>query len=301
MDNATTGKKFIIDGKMYAYPAYTDDFMLDLVPMKGYTLAAYIYRKDWAEAVGLRKENDLYTLDEWRNLIKTIIEKDPGKNGPGKTVGMITKNWAFAKFNGGGNISPYMYQYGKDANGNYVWGPLVPETLEAIRLMKEMYDEGVIWKDQIIVQDADLGNYFNAGLAVAVQHGNTTINGVYNTTLEFEKGTGLKAEDCIGLAIVKGPNGKVLMYQGNGQWSQTGLSPRLSQEKVERWCSILDYLVSEEGYYFRTLGIPGKDWEWVDGRAVDKWAVGENGNKVNPYWTQGTIPWSRPASRLHLL
>lgn len=296
MDNATTGKKFIIDGKMYAYPAYTDDFMLDLVPVKGYTLAAYIYRKDWAEAVGLRKENDVYTLDEWRTLVKTIIEKDPGKNGPGKTVGIITKNWAFGKFNGGGNLSPYMYQYGKDANGNYVWGPQLPETLEAIKLMKEMYDEGVIWKDQVIVQDSDLGNYFNAGLAVAVQHGNTTINGVYNTAVEFEKGTGLKAEDAIGLALVKGPNDKILTYQGNGQWSQTGLSPRMSAGKVERWCDILNYLVSEEGYYFRTLGIPGKDWGWVDGKPVDKWSVDENGNKINPYWTQGTTPWQRMAS-----
>ena len=71
------------------------------------------------------------------------------------------------------------------------------------------------------------------------------------------------------------------------------MNANMSQEKVDRWMAILDYMVSDEGYLVRNLGIPGKDWEYgADGKPVILWPTDENGNQVFPY-SNGTWPWAR--------
>ena len=106
---------------------------------------------------------------------------------------------------------------------------------------------------------------------------------------------------AIGFAMVKGSDGKFTVYQNADQWSQTAMNASsMDKTKVSRWCKILDYLVSDEGYYFRGFGIPGKDWTMgSSGKPDVKWKVdSKTGVKVSPYDPNGTYPWSRAASAL---
>lgn len=291
-DGLTGGQNFKVDGKLYGWPAY-----VDLIKYNYTEVDAILYRKDWATKLNLVKPNDEYTWDEWTNLIKTVVEKDPNGNGPGKTIGLLGVDWAFPKYFGPGAVSPNMGAYTKDSSGKYVWGPSLPESLEAVKLTKQMYDQGLIWKDQMMVKNDDLANKFNAGLAFAAIGGAA---GVVSSTAKT--GEDVKKVDPsfdpakdLGLAIVHGPDGKVLGREGSDQWSQEAMNGKISEEKATRWTEILDYLVSDEGYNFRTLGIPDVDWKMVDNKPVANWPVDAKTGLATDQHSNGTWPWLRAA------
>ena len=291
-DNMTTGKKFEVDGKIYAWPAYKDSAKYKYVNPLG-----YLYRRDWAKAVGLWKEDDIYTYDEWINLVDTVIKEDPGKNGAGKTIGIITgQAWGFPKFIVG-SISPNMMTFTQDASGTWVWGPTLPESLEAVVEAKRLYDSGIIWSDQPMITPDDGKNNFAAGKLFAAANSNLTANGFNGSINNFANANpDINAEEAVGVAFVKGVDGKFLSWEGTDQWSQTAMNYNMSDEKAERWAAILDFLVSDDGYNFINYGIEDVDWEYdADGNAVCLWTTtNEAGNLVNPYGA-GTQPWARPA------
>jgi putative aldouronate transport system substrate-binding protein len=291
MDKMVTGQKFIVDGKMYAWPAYIDLEKYNFQQVGGFT-----YRIDWAEKVGLRNPNDEYTWDEWLNLVKTVLEKDPQGNGKGKTIGMIGTDWSFPKDFGPGTLSPNITQYGKGSDGKWAWGPALPESLEAVKLTKKMYDDGLIWKDQIMAKNDDMTNKFYANLLFAQVTGNENVGGLDIVQKDYKKANpDADTSKVIGFAFVHGPDGKIMSRQAGDQWSQEAMNAKLDDEKVERWTIALDWMVSDEGYYFRNLGIPETDWTMENGQAVAKWPKDASGNLVNPYANSGTWNWVRAA------
>jgi putative aldouronate transport system substrate-binding protein len=290
MDTASAGKKFIVNGELYAWPAFLDTSEFDYRIINGACI-----RKDWAQAVGLYQEDRLYSWDEWVALIKEVLAKDPGGNGAGKTIGMIGVDWQFPKYFGPGNLSPYMLQYGPDNSGGYTWGPLLPESLEVVKLTKQLYDEGLIWSDEIMVKSEDPENKMNSNQLFARIWQNISAGALNTSKISYvQANPGAVADDILDWVLFEGPNGKVLSYQANDHWSQEAMNANLSDEKANRWMEILDYLASEEGYYFRTLGIPEVDWSYVDGVATANWTMlDDNGNLRKPY--DNTWNWGRAA------
>ena len=68
------------NGKLMSLPAMRDSASYDFMINMGFG-----YRADWAEKLGMRKENDIYTWDEFMDLMQAFIEQDPGGNGAGNT------------------------------------------------------------------------------------------------------------------------------------------------------------------------------------------------------------------------
>ena len=289
MDSMVSGKKFIVDGKLYAWPAY----MAGLDKYNYVGINAFYYRRDWAEKLGLAKPNDEYTWDEWINLVKTVLEKDPGGNGPDKTIGMMGKDYLFPKNFGAGSISPYLLDYTKGADGKWVWGPQLPESLEAVKFVKKLYDDGLIWKDQPMVKASDTTEKGEAGLLFASAVDSLSPSSwkrnvdKYAAAHPEEDAQAVKA-----VALVKGPDGKYLTRQKSDQWSQQAMNANLSDEKVTRWMHMIDFMVSEDGINFIRYGIPDKDWVTEDGKVVVKWTKDVNGAVVKPY-TYGSVWWQR--------
>ncbi len=289
-DGMITGKKFSVNDKLYAWPATMDTSTYNFTVAQG-----YIYRKDWAKSVGLYHDDNIYTWDEWTNLVSTVKAKDPGNNGAGNTLGIITAvNWAFPKYITG-FMSPYMVSFAQDADGSWKWGPTLPETLEAVKTVKDLYDKGIIWADQPMVQDGDAKNNFAAGRLFAATAYNTTLGMMDDYRKTFEDANPeIKSEDAMDLAMIKGTDGKFLTWQSNDQWSQTAMSHNITDEKAQRWQDILDYLVSGDGYYFRNYGIQDVDWKYDGDQAVCLWKQNDDGSFINPY-SYGTWPWARTA------
>jgi putative aldouronate transport system substrate-binding protein len=278
-DKGTNGKKFAVDGKIYAFPSFLDSAKYNFRSTKG-----YIYRADWAEAVGMRTKNDIYTWDQWIKLILAVQKKDPGKNGAGKTIGMLGNDWAYPRaLEAARAASPYIETYTKK-NGKWVWGPQLPESLTAVLITKKLYDQGIIWKDQLIVKnDEDPKNKLVAGQAFT-NFGTSLTAGGYSDTANLFAAANPKIDPskALAIAIVRAPDQRIYTEASSDHWSETALAPNLSDEKTTRWLQIQDYLTSPEGYNMRNFGIPGKDWDLKNGKVEIKWAKDAKGAYIAP-------------------
>ena len=107
-------------------------------------------RKDWMDKLGLEAPR---TLSDAEEIIRQFIEKDPGNNGEGNTVGLVADT---SLCGGCGYSSEYTLdivfaaygafpkQWIKDEDGNVVYGSVQPEAKKALEHIHEMYEEGIL-------------------------------------------------------------------------------------------------------------------------------------------------------------
>ena len=57
----------------------------------------------------------------------------------------------------------------------------------------------------------------------------------------------------------------------------------MSDKKMDRILSLLDWGFSDEGTKFKVLGVPGEHWSVENGKINLKWSKDDNGNLVSPY------------------
>ena len=89
-DTAASIGSLKVDDVLYAWPSLRSNHP---DAQNCYT-SHFTYRRDWAKAVGLYKENDQYTWDEWKNLIRAVLAQDPGGNGTAN-AGLVLPTWGF--------------------------------------------------------------------------------------------------------------------------------------------------------------------------------------------------------------
>lgn len=148
IDNVT------FDGKMYGLTSVSDgDLELTWI------------RKDWLDKLGLQPPK---TVEDLKKIAKEFVEKDPGGNGAGNTIGMTgpqnggalyatfltsgTNNYGFdTVFSAYG---AYPGWWIKTADGNPVYGSTTQETREALQELADWYKEGLIDPEMGIRQDA---------------------------------------------------------------------------------------------------------------------------------------------------
>lgn len=105
-------------------------------------------RKDWLDKLGLEVPE---SLEEMEHVIRQFIEKDPGGNGEGKTIGLlcdqnISGNYdleyqmdiIFSSF------GSYPKKWSLDGDGNAVYGSITKETRKALEYLSRLYGEGII-------------------------------------------------------------------------------------------------------------------------------------------------------------
>ncbi|WP_308636503.1 extracellular solute-binding protein [Paenibacillus silvisoli] len=105
-------------------------------------------RKDWLDKLGLQPPK---TIDDIIAVAKAFIEKDPGGNGAGKTIGIPSNSNLVGHYNDGLILDPIFNLYGafptqwiKDTSGNIVYGSVQPEMKTALAKLAEMYKDGLI-------------------------------------------------------------------------------------------------------------------------------------------------------------
>ena len=250
----------------------------------------WIYRRDWAEALGLAKENNIYTIDEFRNLMKAFKEQDPANNGKGNTLGATFVRYGFPDsfaLWGGFDYGRFVYQ--KTDAGRYTWIMALPEMRETMRQAKLFYDEAV-WKDQIVMTGLyDGRDKFAAGLSGAY-HGNTTLS---RSAVLIK---GLKARnpsiniiDAIQMLFVSNDEGRVFQIEPYlDYWGGWSLNADLSKAKVNRFMEIMDFLASKEGKRFILYGIPNQDYAMSGDEVKVLWEKDETGIFKRPFISSGS-------------
>ena len=303
MDNGTPGmQKFVIDGVLWTYPAW-----IDRIHFTGSSGGrhGFMYRRDWAEQVGHYKEDGYYTWDEFITMLRAVLAADPAGNG--RTIGVSGIDWSMPRYWGGGAYSPYFMGYSPDGEGGYAWAPSLPGSLEAVRLMNWMYHEGLMWEDQYMVFDEDVqgawtGNRLFARVVTGFDYGYLS-NQIW-IYAESEFGSEdpdyiNKTLDRMDIGVYATPSGDIVQYWLLDSWSETGMRAALSDTSAYRWQNILDFLCTDEGYFFRNMGIKGQDWDYgEDGRPVHMWTNidEQSGLLVAPHNGYNWFAWARTAS-----
>jgi len=116
-------------------------------------------RKDWMDKLGLE---DPKSMQDVEHIIAQFVEKDPGGNGAGKTIGLVVDNENVAGVSGGqyslNNIfslyGAYPKQWIDNGSGQAVYGSVQPEMKPAITKIADMYKKGLIDR-QLAVRTGD--------------------------------------------------------------------------------------------------------------------------------------------------
>lgn len=266
-----------VDGKLYAWPANRNN---PEVAQNTYT-SHWVYRRDIAKELGMYNEGDVYTYDEWVALIKAAQAKDPNM------AGLVMDSWAFPH-------APVLFigpvpaegnetcSYIKGADGKYIWPPTTPEYKDGVLKTYELFQDGVIYKDNIQFKASEPTDMFVASRAFAKYNGGAS---VYNDLQSKLLKAGLTTDpEAVGPAIVTF-DGKFWMTQTEDYWSVTAFSNEVDEAKMDRILNMWDYLQSDEGMLFQWIGFEGKDYEKAaDGSVKVLWEVDSaTGQYVNPY------------------
>lgn len=124
------------DGKIYAIPETDID-----------TGANFIWlRKDWMNELGLE---DPKTLEDVEEIIRQFLAAEMG--GEGQTVGLLCDKSLVADTTQCYNAVPVFMEYGAypgiwvpQEDGTIVYGTTLPETKEALSLLRRWYQEGIL-------------------------------------------------------------------------------------------------------------------------------------------------------------
>ncbi len=265
------------DGKSYAW----------LTPRIGVTpnhvsAFQFMYRRDWAEELGLLHEDDTYTWEEFLEMGKSFSQMSMPE-GEGKRIGLAADIGVFPHFAGLMQISPYWEQYYlKD--GKYVWGLDQPETLEGIKTAKYLYDEGILWQDQIVSKSSEGLNKFMSGQAgiTFAQWSPVQIQIVMDQMMALYPETDFY--DVVRPMYVTAPNGKLWGQTAVDYWSVSLFNKNLSDDEMDRILQIYDWMLSPEGVEMGYYGVEGKDYTMQDGKHVLT-----NENAVNPLYDLASV------------
>lgn len=139
--NGKNMEALTIDGKLRAIPSAN----------LGYGHNLLWLRKDWMDKLGLEEPK---TIEDLKYIIKEFMEKDPGNNGEGNTVGLALN--ATKPVGGYANkygaepifhsVGAYPTKWMKGEDGKVYYGSTAPEMKEGLKVLRDMYSEGLIDK-----------------------------------------------------------------------------------------------------------------------------------------------------------
>jgi putative aldouronate transport system substrate-binding protein len=130
-------------GKIWAiFPGYRPEVF------NGPSVVGYNIRTDWLDAVGMKMPAN---LEELHNVLKAFTDGDPDKNGKKDTIGLTIaktdtsgRQEIFSNIFGAFGIQPTFWL---EKNGKLQKGFTLPETKEALKVLRDWYKEGIIDPD----------------------------------------------------------------------------------------------------------------------------------------------------------
>lgn len=251
------GKHYIIPRQSYGDITYS---VLDR------TIA---YRWDLAQEVGVTEEPK--TWDEFRDMMRKIIKADP----EGKKVTGMTQT-------GAKTLAGVMYPYGGILEKKWIIndeGKVLPSVFDGdmkavMNLARDMYEEGTISKDVTQTKSSNAKDSFLQGTTAAMAF-NDGPAGLYTLGRDYEElYEGRKFLDDVRFApIFPGADGENWYFVDTEAWSETYISSKVDDEKMEAILRLYDFLISDEGKTLMFCGIEGEDFEMIDGKPVVKEGV----------------------------
>ncbi len=225
-------------------------------------VAGFIMRYDYMVEIAGKERADStkpFTQDEMIDILKKFKEKYPsiaGSDSIGLTMNGEQANY-FNTIKGMYGMKTYY-----DNNGTLSYDVRDPKYIEMLKLMNQLYTEGLLDKEwvvnntQLFTQKLSAGNVMGA-LCAYWDVGDA------NTSLKATDG-----EDAIFVGYKVLGNGigeKETTYGGRSSlgWDAIGITNNC--KNVDAAMKLIDYLASQEGQDLLLWGIEGEDWTMKDG------------------------------------
>lgn len=273
-------------GKLMSLPAMRDSASYDFMINMGFG-----YRADWAEKLGMRKENDIYTWDEFMDLMQAFIEQDPGGNGAGNTYGLATRMGYFPDILGIWQTNPTPWTFEEpgyvEMDGKYVWYPATDAYIEGLKLVKDLYDRGIIWPDNVIDSSETLyRELYYAGQMGAMGQNNSLswVSTVRDEVLKVDPTLDREKVYVIAKVGKPGQDGSFYQHAVASYWSCVAFSLRATDAQKARFLATQDWNLTQEGKNLALYGLEGKDFTVdADGNIQLNWAKNDSDTYVDPY------------------
>ncbi|GHT99757.1 hypothetical protein FACS1894142_7660 [Spirochaetia bacterium] len=224
----------------------------------------FYLRKDWGLAAGYPVKDSM-KLSEIIEYARRVKAADPGRVGSGFAPMVFTPGeiGIFVGINCGVG-----YKLGQD--GKYYWNGGDSKVLEALKLLAGAYQEGLLDREFYTIKNPDnLGAFYTTGRAAVVQAAGM---GWRMTEIDthFASDLGLKYDDVVAPVVPIAEDGKFWGGMAGIQtWGSIAFSPSISDAKLERILSMLDYSCTREGQYEIRLGLKDIDWKYGAGDEIE--------------------------------
>ena len=264
--------KLHIDGVMYAIPHATfARFSGMQTVVSNQTL---YYRKDWVEKLGMEPFGDTVTLSQIEALCKGAVENDLAGNGA--TIGFSTDPDYYSNFLM--QFAEVDYDAFMKEDGHYKLAASDPKVIDWISFGKDWYKKGIVDPDFYLNAISDTTNKFTSGIAACMMH-NGAISSYHGYKVTFNTSTGLNSDECIGVAAMATDDGVAHTNEAANYWSATFFSPDISEEKLDRILTIMNWTCTQDGQLTVVVGVPGETWEYDENGDVKMLTEkDENGN-----------------------
>lgn len=170
-------------------------------------------RKDWMDKLGLKEPE---TIDDIEHILQEFLDKDPGGNGAGKTVGLVvttdvagTSGGAYMVNNIFSLYGAYPKQWMDDGTGKAQYGSIQPEMKNALEKLADWYSKGLIDKQMAVRTNDDRKALLTSG-----QSGAFMDNWWGSWTVAETKQLDSEAE-WVSYVVPVDENGAVKMFTGN--------------------------------------------------------------------------------------
>jgi putative aldouronate transport system substrate-binding protein len=222
------------------------------------------YRADWAEKLGIGEPK---TIEDMYNMMYAFTYSDPDGNGKDDTYGL-----ALSKFTGPFDIMQTWFGVGNgwvEQNGELVPVHKTPEYLEAVKWIKKMYDDGLVYEDWAVRDTAtwqDSVKNGECGIYIDVLDGSRRIWDYFVTNnIPSVVDPAVPAS----MKLVGTINDKTLATSGyNGFFVITKAAD--TEEKLAACLNFLDKMCDDEMILLSSYGLEGTHWEvGADGFLVD--------------------------------
>lgn len=265
MEGIDKNQAALVGGEWYCIPRQT-------YPSQAWTCIDRVvaYRWDLAQKAGITKEPENW--EEFQQMILAIIRADPegrGIQGMSAEKGDLISGWILPYASSIAVSDGNQFFWKKDADGVYRPVYMIDDLLPAFRIGREMYESGVIEKEIMLQTAGSAKEKFLRGENAAILHSGGFGNVYGNMGEYWEEYHGSQfLEDVKVLNLMPDINGNRAYPVWGYYWSESYVSARVSDEKLDRILKIYDWLLSDEGARFGSYGPEGDLYDLVDGRVV---------------------------------
>jgi putative aldouronate transport system substrate-binding protein len=238
-----------VDGKIYS-----------LYPEVSLSRQGVIYRKDWADNVGLQAPK---TIDELYTMLKKFTENDPDKNGLNDTIGLADRSdLVFGAFK---TVSSYFGTPNSWGFQNDKLMPefMFPEYMDTMKFFKKLHQDKVMNLDFPVTSKPDQQNMFVTGKAGVYIGSMEDVQSLYSRMIGHNPNAVVDVQNRI-----EGP-------KGFGVWALPGfidavLFPKSavkSEKELRDILTFFDRLMEPELANLIAFGIEGKHYNLEGGKA----------------------------------